>query len=73
VVLTVRDEGIGLSPEQINKIQANENSTTQGTQGEKGSGLGLFLVRELLQKINAALKIESEVGKGSSFMIVMQA
>lgn len=73
VVLTVKDEGIGLNPEQITKILSNENTSTAGTQGEKGSGLGLFLVKELLQKINAELKIESEPGKGSRFMIVMQS
>jgi signal transduction histidine kinase len=44
-------------------------TSTAGTQGEKGSGLGLFLVKELLQKINASLSIESEEGKGSNFII----
>jgi signal transduction histidine kinase len=71
VTLTVKDEGTGLTTRQIEQILSNENSSTAGTQGEKGSGLGLFLVKELLQKINAQLKIESEVGKGSSFSIVM--
>lgn len=72
VLLTVKDEGIGLTQERIAAILSNENSSTAGTQGEKGSGLGLFLVRELLQKINAELQIESEPGKGSSFIIVLQ-
>ncbi|MCP9751862.1 tetratricopeptide repeat-containing sensor histidine kinase [Ferruginibacter sp. HRS2-29] len=69
--ITVQDEGVGLTAEQINSILSNQNDTTKGTKGEKGSGLGLFLVRELLQKINATLKIESEPGKGSSFVIVL--
>jgi len=69
--VTVKDEGIGLTAEQINSILSNQNDTTKGTKGEKGSGLGLFLVRELLQKINATLAIESEPGKGSSFTIVL--
>ena len=73
VRLTVKDEGIGLTREQIAGILSEKNISTAGTQGEKGSGLGLFLVRELLQKINADLEIESEPGKGSSFMIMMQA
>ena len=72
VFLTVKDEGIGLTQEQIAGILSNENSSTAGTQGEKGSGLGLFLVRELLQKINAELKIESKPGHGSSFTIVLE-
>jgi signal transduction histidine kinase len=69
--VTVKDEGVGLTAEQINSILSNQNDTTKGTKGEKGSGLGLFLVRELLQKINATLQIESEPGKGSSFTIVL--
>jgi signal transduction histidine kinase len=71
VTLTVKDEGIGLSKEQIASILSNKNASTSGTQGEKGSGLGLFLVKELLQKINAELKIESQEGAGSSFTIVL--
>ena len=73
VTLTVKDEGIGLSKEQIASILSNKNASTSGTQGEKGSGLGLFLVKELLQKINAELKIESQEGAGSSFTIVLLA
>ena len=69
VFLSVKDEGVGLSPQQIRNILLKENESTAGTQGEKGSGLGLFLVQELLQKINATLSVESEPGKGSNFII----
>jgi two-component system, sensor histidine kinase and response regulator len=69
VLLTVKDEGIGMTAQQIADLQNNETETTQGTLGEKGSGLGLFLVRELLTKANNKLIIESEVGKGSVFTI----
>ncbi|WP_462252700.1 tetratricopeptide repeat-containing sensor histidine kinase [Ferruginibacter sp.] len=69
IYITVKDEGIGMSKEQIEDLLQNDAESTAGTQGEKGSGLGLFLVKELLQKINAVLVIESEEGKGSSFII----
>jgi two-component system, sensor histidine kinase and response regulator len=69
VKIVVRDEGIGMSRAQLNEILNNEAESTSGTAGEKGSGLGLFLVKELLQKIDALLLIESEEGKGSSFII----
>jgi two-component system, sensor histidine kinase and response regulator len=69
VHITVKDEGIGMSREQLNEILNNQAESTSGTAGEKGSGLGLFLVKELLQKIDAALLIESDEGKGSSFII----
>jgi signal transduction histidine kinase len=67
--ITVKDEGIGMSQQQIDALINNVTESTAGTQGEKGSGLGLFLVMELLKKINGSLKIESEPGNGSSFII----
>lgn len=67
--IIVKDEGIGMSAEQIAALLNNAAESTSGTQGEKGSGLGLFLVMELLKKINGSLRIESEPGKGSSFII----
>ncbi len=69
VQIMVKDEGIGMSSEQLHKILNNEAESTAGTAGEKGSGLGLFLVKELLGKIDAGLRAESEEGKGSSFII----
>jgi signal transduction histidine kinase len=69
VLLSVKDEGIGMTTEQITNLLNNETETTKGTQGEKGSGLGLFLVKELLVKANSTLNIESAEGKGSVFTI----
>lgn len=68
-VITIKDEGIGMTAEQIAALMNNAAESTSGTAGEKGSGLGLFLVMELLKKINGSLRIESEPGKGSSFII----
>lgn len=73
VYISLQDEGIGMSKEQVDEILNDQTGSTQGTQGEKGSGLGLFLVKELLQKSNATLHIESEQGKGSTFTIIMPA
>ncbi len=73
VSLTVTDQGIGMTAEQIAQIEAKEISSTKGTAGERGSGLGLFLVKELLEKINGRILINSETGKGSTFSIVLDA
>ena len=73
VFIAVKDEGVGMTDLQIKDLNTNENETTKGTQGEKGSGLGIFLVKELLQKINGKLLIESEQGKGSTFSIILEA
>jgi two-component system, NtrC family, sensor kinase len=69
ISIAIKDEGIGLTKDQIDEIEHNQNNSTVGTNGEKGSGLGLFLVKEFLKKINATMNIESETGKGSTFTI----
>ncbi len=67
--ITVKDQGVGMTKDQIAALMKSAAESTPGTQGEKGSGLGLFLVMELLKKINGSLRIESEPGRGSSFII----
>jgi signal transduction histidine kinase len=71
--ITIKDEGIGMTAEQIQQLAGNQTETTRGTNNEKGSGLGIFLTKELLQKINGQLLIESAKEKGSCFTIVLQA
>lgn len=71
ILLSVKDEGVGMSAEQIKELQNHQQSSSTGTAGEKGTGLGLYLVQELLQKINARLEIKSEKGLGSTFSIVI--
>jgi signal transduction histidine kinase len=73
ILLSVKDEGIGMTQEQIKELTSNQQQSSAGTAGEKGSGLGLYLVQELLQKINAKLEVKSEKGKGSTFNIVIPA
>ena len=71
--IDIADEGVGISSEKINLLLSNEADTTIGTSGEKGTGLGIFLVKELLQKINGELLIKSVVGEGSVFTIKLPA
>ncbi len=68
-LITVKDEGIGMSHEKLNDLLQNEIESTYGTEGEKGSGLGLFLTKELLRKINGQLHITSVVDKGTTITI----
>jgi len=60
-----------MTSEQLQQLASNQTDTTRGTHNEKGSGLGIFLVKELLQKINGQLLIESEKDKGSCFTILL--
>ncbi|MFC4263787.1 tetratricopeptide repeat protein [Ferruginibacter yonginensis] len=67
--LQIIDEGIGMTAQQIADFNNHQIDTTKGTSGEKGTGLGLFLTKELLAKIDAQLLIESNTQKGSTFTI----
>jgi signal transduction histidine kinase len=65
--LSIKDNGVGMSQETLDKLTKGEFHTTIGTSKEKGHGLGLQLVRDFLQLHNSHLRIESEPGKGSTF------
>jgi len=71
VRIKVSDHGKGMTASQIASILANNQDSQPGTNGEKGAGMGLYLVRELLHKINGQLRIESEPEKGSQFTILL--
>ncbi|MCX6238729.1 MAG: hybrid sensor histidine kinase/response regulator [Bacteroidia bacterium] len=71
-VITVKDEGIGIKPDDISKLfKKNEHFTTYGTNNEKGSGLGLMLCKDLVERHNERIWVVSEVGKGSEFKFTM--
>jgi signal transduction histidine kinase len=65
----IRDSGIGMSEEVLNKVNAQKYFTRTGTLQEKGSGFGLILCRDLLQKQGGNLLIESTKGEGSVFTV----
>lgn len=64
--ISVADSGIGISSENIDKIAGSDliHSTT-GTNGEKGSGLGIVLCKDILRLIGGELKIKSRENEGS--------
>jgi PAS domain S-box-containing protein len=66
--VSVTDTGIGISPEeQKNLFHIDEQTSRDGTANEKGTGLGLILCKEFIEKNNGVLWVESEEGKGSRF------
>ena len=66
--ISVTDTGIGMSDDQINNLfHLDSAHSRRGTAGEQGSGLGLIVCKELLEKHNTFLHVESEAGKGSRF------
>lgn len=68
----VIDKGIGIRKENIKKIfKIEEQITTKGTYGERGTGLGLMLTKEFVNKNNGSLNVSSELGKGSDFTVTL--
>lgn len=68
VTVSIRDTGVGMSTSFIEKIfSMDENCSTLGTQNETGTGLGLVLCREFIEKHKGKIWIESMPGKGSVF------
>ncbi|MCR9154933.1 MAG: ATP-binding protein [Bacteroidetes bacterium] len=64
----VEDNGLGLTEKQLQKLKsAGELESTFGTSNEKGSGLGLMLVRDYLKQHASSLEIKSQLGFGSTF------
>lgn len=73
-LLKIQDSGVGMTKEQIDRLFKIENNiSTLGTDNEPGTGLGLLLCKELAEKNNAEIRIESQVGKGSTFTLAFPA
>lgn len=69
----VTDTGVGIHKNNIDKIfNTSENFSTYGTAGEKGSGLGLLLCKELIDKNQGEIDVESTEGKGSTFFFKLR-
>jgi two-component system phosphate regulon sensor histidine kinase PhoR len=70
VTISIRDEGDGIAPEHLahlgERFYRVDNARTRAS---GGSGLGLSIVDHILNRHNGKLKIESEVGKGSTFSV----
>jgi signal transduction histidine kinase len=72
VEISVSDNGIGMTNETMAKLfRLDGNLSTRGTENEKGTGLGLFLCKEFVEKHGGKIWVESESGKGSIFKMVL--
>jgi len=73
VVVNVEDTGVGMTPEQCRKLfNMNTHFSTKGTQSEKGTGLGLLLVKDFVELNGGEIFVESEIGKGTNFSFTVK-
>lgn len=72
-ILTIKDSGCGMSPEQMEKLFDWTNRFSKpGTSNEKGSGLGLLICREFVEKHGGSIVVCSEVNVGSTFSFTLR-
>lgn len=70
--VNVIDHGIGISADKIETLfRIDQAISTPGTENEKGTGLGLLLCKELLEKQNGQIYVSSKLGEGSVFSFVL--
>ena len=72
VNITVTDYGVGMDPARAEKIfQTDDFSSTKGTQGEPGTGLGTLLVKEFVGWSGGSVNVISQLGRGCSVKLVL--
>jgi signal transduction histidine kinase len=70
VIIRVTDTGIGMPIRMCERLfLSKEKYSRRGTQNESGSGLGLVLIKEFVEKANGTISVQSTEGHGSSFII----
>lgn len=72
IEISVTDTGIGMSSEDMDKLfRIDVHHTTIGTSKEKGTGLGLIICKEFIDKNGGKIRVESKPGKGSAFIFTL--
>jgi len=72
VEVTVKDNGIGILPENLTKLfRIDENISTEGTARERGTGLGLVLCKEFIEKNGGQIEVVSKINEGSKFIFTL--
>lgn len=69
LLIEVKDSGIGITTERLEELRAGTLVSTNGTIGEKGFGLGLNLVFDLVHSLNGTMNISSKIGDGTKIKV----
>lgn len=67
--IRIEDTGIGITPEALSTLFKYNETYSKGTRGESSAGIGLMLSKEFLNKLGAKVSVESEIDKGTSFIV----
>lgn len=68
-IVSIADDGVGISKDDLTKLfDISEVHSTKGTANEKGTGIGLLICKEFIEKHGGKIWVKSEIGKGSDFV-----
>ena len=74
VILAVNDNGVGMTPEELDKLFSKDTHYSKvGTANEAGTGIGLLLCKEFIELDGGKIWAESKIGEGSSFKIQLKS
>ena len=69
IIISIKDTGIGIHPDEHKKIFQLEHTISEGTSGEKGHHIGLVLCKDMMEQNNGKIWFESVLGEGTTFFI----
>lgn len=70
IEIIVEDNGVGVDNDRLDKI-FNMKESTIGTNREQGNGLGLYLCKEIIEKLGGNIKVKSKIGEGTKFIVTL--
>ncbi len=72
VEILISDNGVGISPQNLSGLfHINKNISTKGTENERGTGLGLIICKDFVEKNNGTISVDSELNTGTTFKITL--
>jgi signal transduction histidine kinase len=70
-IISVKDTGTGMTPEQLNKLFKSKVNSNTGTNNESGTGMGLLFCKDLVEKCNGKIWVTSKQGEGTEFFFTV--
>jgi signal transduction histidine kinase len=71
LIVSVKDTGVGMPPEQLNKLFKNKVTSSIGTNNESGTGMGLLFCKDLVEKSNGVIWATSNINAGTEFFFTL--
>ncbi|MFI5140186.1 MAG: ATP-binding protein, partial [Sphingobacteriales bacterium] len=73
ILFSIKDTGVGMSETQLNKLFKSKVDSGTGTNNESGTGMGLLFCKDLIEKCNGKIWVQSEAGQGTEFFFTLPA